>query len=105
MKRRTLLAGLLLAYTAVLLHAHGGMIHVMGTVTGITDTSVTVETTDEKTVEVQFIDTTTCVNGSKPAHRKDVKVGDRVVIHAVKVKDSLQAGEVRFSQAAPATSH
>jgi hypothetical protein len=105
MKRRTLIAGLLLACTSVLLHAHGGMIHVMGTVTGITDTSVTVETTDKKTVEVQFVDTTTFLNGSKPANRKDVKVGDRVVIHAVKVKDSLQAHEVRFSQAAPATSH
>ncbi len=105
MKRRTLIAGLLLACTSVLLHAHGGMIHVMGTVTGITDTSVTVETTDTKTVEVQFVDTTTFLNGSKPANRKDVKVGDRVVIHAVKVKDSLQAHEVRFSHAAPATSH
>ena len=105
MKRRTLIAGVLLACTSVLLHAHGGMIHVMGTVTGITDTSVTVETTDKKTVEVQFVDTTTFLNGSKPANRKDVKVGDRVVIHAVQVKDSLQAHEVRFSQAAPVTSH
>ena len=105
MKRRTLIAGLLLACTSLLLHAHGGMIHVMGTVTGITDTSVTVETTDKKSVEVQFADTTTFLNGSRPANRKDVKVGDRVVIHAVKVKDSLQAAEVRFSQAAPAPSH
>jgi len=105
MKRRTFIAGVLLACTSVLLHAHGGMIHVMGTVTGITDTSVTVETTDKKTVEVQFVDTTTFLNGSKPANRKDVKVGDRVVIHAVKAKDSLQAHEVRFSQAAPTTSH
>jgi len=105
MNRRTLIAGLLIACTSVLLRAHGGMIHVMGTVIGITDNSVTVETTDKKSVEVQFLDTTTFLNGSKPANRKAVKVGDRVVIHAVKVKDSLQAGEVRFSQAAPATSH
>jgi Domain of unknown function (DUF5666) len=105
MNRRTLIAALLIAYTSVLLHAHGGMIHVMGTVTGITDTSVTVETTDKKSVEVQILDTTTFLNGSKPADRKDVKVGDRVVIHAVKVKDSLQAHEVRFSLPAPATSH
>ena len=105
MQRRTLITGLLLACTSVLLHAHGGMIHVMGTVTGITDNSVTVETTDKKSVEVQFVDTTTFLNGSKPANRTDVKVGDRVVIHAVKVKDSLQAHEVHFSQAAPGTSH
>jgi len=81
------------------------MVHVMGTVTGMTDNSVTVETTDKKTVEVQFTDTTTFLNGSKPGTRKELKIGDRVVIHAVKVKDALQAHEVRFSQAAPAASH
>lgn len=105
MKRRTLIATLLLACTAVLLHAHGGMIHVMGTATAVTDTSVTVETTDKKTVEVQLIDTTTFMNGSKPSVKKELKVGDRVVIHAVKVKDSLQAHEVRFSEAAPVSGH
>jgi hypothetical protein len=105
MKRRTLIAGLLLICTSVLLHAHGGMIHVMGTVVGLTDTSVTVETADKKTVEVSFTDTTSFMDGSKPATRKELKVGDRVVIHAAKVKDSLQAHEVRFSQAAPASSH
>ena len=105
MKRRTLIAGLLLACTAVLLHAHGGMIHVMGTVTAMTDNSVTVEATDKKTVEVQLTDTTTYMNGDKPSSKKELKVGDRVVIHAVKVKDMLQAHEVRFSQGAPASSH
>ncbi len=105
MIRRTLIAALLLTCTSVLLHAHGGMVHVMGTVTGMTDNSVTVETTDKKTVEVQFTDTTTFLNGSKPGTRKELKIGDRVVIHAVKVKDALQAHEVRFSQAAPAASH
>ena len=105
MKRRMLIAGLLLMCTSVLVHAHGGMIHVMGTVTGVTDNTVTVETTDKKTVEIQFTETTTFMNGSKPGNRKDLKVGDRVVIHAAKVKDVLQAHEVRFSQGAPATSH
>ncbi len=105
MKRRTVIAAMLLACTSVLLHAHGGMIHVMGTVTVVTDNSVTVETTDKKTVEVQLVDTTTFMNGTKPSNRKDLKVGDRVVIHAVKVKDALQAHEVRFSQAAPGSQH
>ena len=105
MKRRTMIAALLLACTSNLLHAHGGMIHVMGTVTGMTDTSVMVETTDKKTVEVQLVDTTTFMNGTNPSSRKELKVGDRVVIHAVKVKDALQAHEVRFSQGAPASHH
>lgn len=105
MKRRNLIVGLLLTSSSVLLHAHGGMIHVMGTVTGITDHSVTVETTDKKSVEVLLADTTTYLNGSRPSGRNELKVGDRVVIHAVKVKDALQAHEVRFSAAAPASSH
>ena len=81
------------------------MIHVMGTVTSISEKSVTVESTDKKTVEVLFTDTTTFMNGSRPADRKELKIGDRVVIHAVKVKDSLQAHEVRFSPGAPPSSH
>jgi hypothetical protein len=105
MNRRILIAGLLLAWMSVLVHAHGGMIHVMGTVTALTDTSVTVETTDKKTVEVGLTDATTYQNGSKPAARKDLKIGDRVVIHAVKVKDALQAHEVHFSEATAASSH
>jgi len=38
MNRRNLIAGLLFTCTTMLLHAHGGMIHVMGTVTAMTDT-------------------------------------------------------------------
>ena len=105
MKRRTMIVAMLLACASVLLHAHGGMIHVMGTVTAVTDTSVTVETTDKKSVEVQLVDATTFMEGTKPSSKKELKVGDRVVIHAVKVKDALQAHEVRFSQAAPASAH
>ena len=105
MKRRSLITGLLFLCTSVLLHAHGGMIHVMGTVSGMTDHSVTVETTDKKTVEVQFTDSTTFMNGSNPGDRKELKVGDRVAIHAVKVKDSLQTHEVHFSHATTAASH
>jgi DUF917 family protein len=81
------------------------MTHVMGTVTGMTDTSVKVETTDNTTVEVLLTDTTAFLNGSTPSTRKELKVGDRVVIHAIKVKDTLQAHELRFSQGAPASAH
>ena len=105
MNRRILMAGLLFLSASILLRAHGGMIHVMGTVTAITDHSVTVETLDKKTVEVQLTDTTTYMNGSKPSAKNELKVGDRVAIHAVKVKEVLQAHEVRFSQATPAASH
>jgi len=74
------------------------MIHVMGTVTALTSKSVTVQTADRKRVEVVLTSTTTYVKGSQPAAWKDLKPGDRVVIHAVKVKNVLQAHEVRFSE-------
>ena len=75
------------------------MIHVMGTVSALTDKSVTVQTADKKNVEVVLTSATTYVKGAQPATWKDLKVGDRVVIHAVKVKELLQAHEVRFSEA------
>ncbi len=105
MTRRNLIAVVLLTLIPALMYAHGGMIHVMGTVTALTDTSITVLTTDKKTVEIALTDTTTFQNGSKPSAKKDLKIGDRVVIHAVSVKGALQAHEVRFSEGATASSH
>jgi hypothetical protein len=105
MNRRSLIAVLLLLLMPALMHAHGGMIHVMGTVTALTDTSITVETADKKTVQVGLTDATTFQNGSKPSAKKELKVGDRVVVHAVNVKGALQAHEVRFSEATTASSH
>ena len=100
MNRRVLIAALMCATLSLFSYAHEGMIHVMGTVTAVTDKSVTVETTDKKSVEVGLTGTTSYLKGSQPATLKELKVGDRVVIHAVKVKDALVAHEVRFSPAA-----
>ncbi|HZC24807.1 MAG TPA: DUF5666 domain-containing protein [Candidatus Binatia bacterium] len=99
MNRRTLLAALLLSAVSLLAHAHEGMIHVMGIVTALTDKSVTVEPTDKKTVEVVLTATTTYEKGAQASTWKELKVGDRVVIHAVKVKSALQAHSVRFTEA------
>lgn len=99
MNRRVLIVTVLFAVASVFAHAHEGMIHVMGTVTALTDKSVTVQTSDKKSVEVALTSTTTYVKGTQPAAWKDLKPGYRVVIHAVKVKDVLQAHEVRFSEA------
>ena len=105
MNRRTLIAALLISAVSLIAYAHGNMIHVMGTVTALTDKTVTVSTTDKKTIEVLLTETTTYENGTKPATRKDLKVGDRVVIHAVKVKDALQAHDVRFSKVTAPSAH
>lgn len=100
MNRRVLIVAMLFAAASLFTHAHEGMIHVMGTVKALTDKSVTVQTTDNKSVEVVLTSSTTYVKGTQPAAWKDLKIGDRVVIHAVKVKEALQAHEVRFSDTA-----
>lgn len=105
MKPRTLMAALLLATISHLAHAHEGMIHVLGTAMALTDKSVTVKTTDERIVQVTLLESTTYESGSTPLTLKDLRVGDRVVIHAVKTDGTLQAHEVRFSHGAPASIH
>ena len=70
MKRRTLipaLAAIFLAGTSLQVHAHEGMIHVVGVVTALTDKSVTVETTDKKSVKVVLTDATTYAKDRKSA--------------------------------------
>ena len=103
MKRKVLVAVLLFACISLVARAHEGMIHVMGVVTTLTHKSVTVETKDKKTVEVVLSDTTTFEKTGKPAARSDLKVGDRVVIHAMKMKGVLQAHSVSFSEASSST--
>ena len=101
MKRRTLvlaLAVLLLTGIPLIAHAHEGMIHVIGVVTALTDKSVTVETTDKKSVNVVLDATTTYEKDKKAAAWSDLKVGDRVVIHSMKMNGALQAHTVDFSE-------
>jgi hypothetical protein len=97
MKRRTLVIALLLACVPLITRAHEGMIHVMGVVTAIKGKSVTVATTDKMSVEVVVVDSTTYAKDKKPAVWSDLKVGDRVVIHAVKINGALQAHTVDFN--------
>jgi hypothetical protein len=99
MKRRTLILTLLLTLMPLLARAHQGMIHVIGVVTSLTDKAVTVQTTDNRSVAVVLADTTTYERSKKEATRTDLKVGDRVVIHAMKMNGALQAHTVEFSEA------
>jgi hypothetical protein len=105
MKHRILIAALLLVTFSVLAYAHGGMIHVMGTATALTEKSITVKTTDQKIVQIALTESTTYQSESQPSTRRDLQVGDRVVIHAVKTDDSLQAHEVRFTHGTPVSPH
>src|ERR1700676_620623 len=73
-----LLAVLALALLPTIVSAHGGEEHVIGTVTKVSDTSVTVKTTAGKIVEVGFDAKTTYARAKLPIQKSDVKVGDRM---------------------------
>jgi preprotein translocase subunit YajC len=95
MKRIAAVVTLLFALSLMAV-AHGKEKHVMGTVTSISDTSITVETTAKKSVTVEVTDKTKFEKSTAAATLKDLKVGDKVVIHADVAGDKLIANEVHF---------
>ena len=97
-----LAAVLALALLPTIVSAHGGEEHVVGTVTKVSDTSVTVKTTAGKMVEVGFDAKTTYARAKAPIQKPDVKVGDRIVIHAVEVNEKLVAHTVELGATATA---
>ncbi len=104
-KRRALIA--ILGIVAVALiptiaSAHGGEEHVIGTVTSISDTSITVKTIAGKNVEVGFDAKTTFARAKQTIQKADIKVGDRVVIHAKEVNEKLVAHTVEIGAATAA---
>lgn len=76
--------------------AHGKEKHVMGTVTNISGNTVTVETTARKSVTVNLSDKTQFHKSGAPSSLKELKVGDKVVIHAEPNGDKLVASDIRF---------
>ena len=96
-----LLAILSLALLPAIATAHGGEEHVTGTVTKISDASVTVKTTAGKIVEVGFdAKMTTYARAKQPIQKTDIKVGDRIVIHAMEVNEKLVAHSVEIGATA-----
>ena len=85
-------ASLLLLVTTIL--AHGNEVHVMGTVTNITTTSITVKTQDGHTVDVSIAQDTKFMRGAQPISANDIKTGDRIVVHASKNGEKLMATTV-----------
>jgi hypothetical protein len=95
MKRTAVVFALLFALSLTAL-AHGNEKHIMGTVASISDGSITVETKAKKSVTVDVSDKTKFEKSGSAATPKDLKVGDKVVIHATGPEDKLVATEVRF---------
>ena len=87
---------------AGLAFAHGDEQHVMGTVTNVTGSTITVEVTpkagdaQKTSVTVNVVPATKFEKMGAAATIKDVKVGDRVVIHAAKKGEKLEAHTVKI---------
>ncbi|SRR6266478_3306526 len=101
MKIRLISITLLLALAAGAVFAHGGKVHVLGTVEKVNSDSVVVKTKAGKSVEVKLAASTVFVertnNQDKPAKLSDLAADDLVVIHATAGDNGLEADQVRFS--------
>ncbi len=76
-------------------YAHNGMEHVMGTVTAMTDSSVSVKIMNGTVQTVALTGETKFLKGDAAITLKDIKVGDHIVIHAAKKEGKLVAAEVK----------
>lgn len=88
MNRRTSIRSLF-AMAAALLGSvialgHNGVEHVMGTVSAITENSITVETVKHTKVTVPVDAATTFTNKGVKVTPADLKVGERIVVNAKK---------------------
>lgn len=95
MQRNMILLLLVSLFTTSLLVAHGNEKHVMGTVTAIGADSISVETTAQQVQTVQVTGQTKFIRSGNPSSINELKVGDRVVIHAKSSGDKLEATEVK----------
>lgn len=68
----------------------------MGTVSAVTDSSVTVQTKAKDPVFVYTTPETKYEKSGAAASMKDLNVGNRVVIHATRLNKKLMANEVHF---------
>ena len=95
MKRNAVLL-IAILFVAGFAIAHQGMHHVLGTVIKISENSITVETREKTTAAVSFGPETKFIKNGAAASIKDLKVGDRVVIHARGTEKALQAETVQI---------
>ncbi|MGH9496964.1 MAG: hypothetical protein ACRD3B_18350 [Candidatus Sulfotelmatobacter sp.] len=85
--------------------AHGGLVHVLGTVVEITEHSISVKVADGSIKTVAFDAETHFLKGASPATAKDLVVGSRVVIHAHQHGEKFHAAEVKIAAGVAAKRH
>ncbi|MFZ0520483.1 MAG: DUF5666 domain-containing protein [Candidatus Acidiferrales bacterium] len=99
MRKAALATAIMLAF-AFAVFAHGTDKHVIGTVTKLSEAEITVQTQDNQLQVVKIAPDTSFVKSGAASSIKELKVGDRVVIHAKPVGNDLIAHEVRFGKPA-----
>ena len=98
MKTRLLLVIFCISLIPAALLAHGDEEHVMGTVASVAQDSITVKTGANALVTVAVVPQTTFSKNKISAKLSDLKVGDRVVIHAKEpTEGKLVADTVEFA--------
>ena len=99
MKRMVAISMVMLC-VAVVPRAYGNEQHVMGTVTAMSPNFIMVETAakEPKTITVSVAPSTKFLKSGVDASITDLKVGDRVVIHAKLIGDGLEAAAVKFGR-------
>ena len=68
--------------------------YVAGTVSKISENTITVRTAAGKFIKVTLDEKTTYLHAKRPIHRSSIRDGDRVVIRALKVENRLKADTV-----------
>jgi len=76
--------------------SHGDEQHVLGTVTKIDANAITVSTSPGVEKIVSILPSTKFLKGGSPAALKDLKIGDRVAVHAKPKAGGLEATEVKI---------
>jgi len=92
--KRARIAILSILLTAVCF-AHGGMEHVLGTITAISAEAITVKTASGEIKTVKIVASTKITRGENAIALTDLHAGDRVAIHALKHGDVLMASEIK----------
>lgn len=96
---KRLRAGFLALAMATAAIAHEGMEDITGTILSVSENSVSVKTTKGKTIEVKLDAKTEFSRGKQQAKQADLKVGDRVVVHAMEMDKKLTAHLVQLQTA------
>jgi hypothetical protein len=84
--------------------AHNGVEHVMGTVIAVTDNSITVDTTQLKSVTVMVEAATTFTNKNAKASPKDLKVGAKLKYEDARRSQNVKSRRVISGTKVPALS-